>query len=127
MCFLGPTKSPAYLNGTFVNHRSIIVYWSRVPPDGRNGIILGYKLSFIDASNISATWVNRTKLNDDKTRSFNETLIGLKIYTPYVFKILAYTYRGEGPFSRNITVRTDDFSMYWPSYFIIISIYIVFY
>ena len=40
---------------------------------------------------------------------FNVTLTALKIYTPYSFKILAYTYRSDGVFSHNITVWTDEY------------------
>lgn len=96
-----------------MNHTSLILHWSRIPPENRNGIILGYKLSFIDATDESAAWVNHTILNDNASRVFSKKLSGLKIYTPYIFKLLGYTYRAEGPFSNNLTVWTDEFGEYF--------------
>ena len=110
LCFLAPSEPPANFNGTFVNHTSIVIDWSNVPEESRHGIILGYRISFADATSISMKWENRTLPNDPTTGIFKMILAKLKIYTPYIFKILAYTYRGEGPFSNNITVWTDDFS-----------------
>ena len=86
------------------------MYWSRVPAESRHGIILGYTLSFVDATDNTATWTNHTIQNDNTSSFFNKTLAGLKIYTPYTFRLLAFTYRAEGPFSDNLTVWTDDFS-----------------
>ena len=82
-----------------------------MPLEHRNGIILGYKLSYKDETLPTSDWINVTIGNvQGGTDLFNKTLSKLKIYTPYMFRVLAFTYRAEGPFSENVTVRTDDYS-----------------
>ena len=113
----GPTAAPIKVSGRTINASSIAISWSRVPKEQRHGIILGYKLSVKDESISDREWINHTipftENGELNTTRFNQTLTNLKIYTPYAMKILAYNYRGEGPFSENVTIRTGDFSKYF--------------
>ena len=106
----GPTAAPTNVSGEFINHTSLYISWSRVPTKDRNGIILGYKLSYKDETLPTSDWINITIANDQGgTDLFNKTLSNLKIYTKYIVRVLGFTYRAEGPFSKNIIVRTDDY------------------
>ena len=113
----GPTDAPMNVSGRTINDSSIVVSWSRVPKEQRHGIILGYKLSVKDESIPNAKWINHTilftEIGELNTTRFNQTLTSLKIYTPYAVKLLAYNYRGEGPFSESVTIRTGDFCKYF--------------
>ena len=88
------------------------MYWSFVPDQFKNGIILGYKIMGKDNTTSNSTWVNQTLSN--KALSTNYT--DLKIFTPYEFRILAFTNKGEGVVSEPVIVRTGSTSKCSQSY-----------
>ncbi len=83
-------------------------------PEGfRQGVIEGYKLMYKDGTIPNATWTTFSIPNIAYENDiFNKKLTDLKIYTPYVFKVAAFTNRKVGVFSEHVTVWTDDYSMY---------------
>lgn len=100
------------LTGHFLDQQSINMTWLRVPPEHRQGVIDGYRLYYKDKTTPDAPWSiisvpNRQGGGD----MFNQTVSGLKIYTPYLFKMSAFTYRAEGVISDNVTVWTDEYGM----------------
>ena len=80
-------------------------------PEGfKHGVILGYTLLYKDGTNSSAQWIDVDIPNSlDGDGIFNATLVDLKIYTPYIFKIAGYNYRATGVYSESVTVWTDEF------------------
>lgn len=87
--------------------------WTRVPKEFRHGIVTGYKLYYKDGTISHAPWKyivipNRQNGSD----VFSQNVTGLKIFTPYIFKVLAFTYKADGVFSENVTVWTDEFSKF---------------
>ena len=75
-------------------------------PDERNGIILGYKVTY---------WkdiIKRTVRVRDSTAREVE-IIRLEYLTEYKVQVLAYTSVGEGPDSPVLTVTTDETSMFF--------------
>ena len=98
------------LTGHFVNHTSIAMTWIRVPKEYRHGIIEGYRLHYKDSIIPDAPWQNVTVENRHSGSDiFNTTVTGLRIYTPYMFRIQAYTIGGEGVLSDNVTIWTDEY------------------
>ena len=68
---------------------------------------------YTDGTLDTPAWVNLTIPNRlDGNNTFNQTITGLKIFTPYFFKIKAFTYKAAGVASANVTVWTDDYGMY---------------
>ena len=76
-----------------LNSTSILVKWSRVDEDSRNGIITRYTIHYEDVAKEN----NRTM---DILAPATETIItGLRQKAEYSFKIRAATSKGDGPYS----------------------------
>ena len=110
-CILtAPSHSPMNLTGHFLDQQSINITWARVPKEHRQGIIEGYRLYYADKTLPNISWHNLSTPNRHGGGDmFNQTVKGLKIYTPYLFKIAAFTYRAEGAVSESVTVWTDEY------------------
>ena len=86
------------------------MFWFRVPKPLRFGTIDGYKLRYADKTVNKLSWAEITIPNRIGGGDlFNITIGNLKIYTPYLFDIAAYTYRAVGEYSDNVTVWTDEY------------------
>ena len=97
------------LTGHFVNHTSIEMTWARVPEESRHGIINGYILHYRDETILNSTWQSAiVSARHNRSNSCTHIIDGLKIYTPYSFKIQAFTYKGIGVLSAAVTVWTDE-------------------
>ena len=100
------------LAGHFVNHTSIEMNWTRVPEGARHGVIVGYVLHYRDETIENTMWHSSTVPNrQNGSDEFSHIVTGLKIYTPYAFKIQAFTNRGHGVLSKIVTVWTDEHGM----------------
>ena len=116
ICVSAPSKPPMNLTGHFLDHQSINMTWSRVPKEHRQGVIDGYKLYYKDKTLPDGPWKHIITPNRQGDGDmFNQTVTELKIYTPYVFKISAFTYKAEGVLSDNVTVWTDESGMSFES------------
>lgn len=110
---LGPSKSPMNFTGHFASHTALNMSWTRVPKANRHGIVFGYRIYYRDQTIPNATWRNITIPNrHNGSDAFSTIIGGLKIYTPYLCKITAFTYKSEGVFSKDITVWTDEYGMF---------------
>ena len=84
-----------------LNSTSILVKWSRVNEDSRNGIITRYTIHYEDVSKGKKGHVNILA-------PATETIInGLRQKTEYSFKILAATSKGDGPYSNTTKEETE--------------------
>ena len=101
-----PSASPSNLTGTEISNTAIEMHWSSVPDPFKHGIILGYKIMARDITANSSTWVNQTLLNTNFSTNYTD----LKSFTPYEFRILAFTDKGEGVISESVIVRTGSTS-----------------
>ncbi|XP_031553133.1 uncharacterized protein LOC116290266 [Actinia tenebrosa] len=78
---------------------TIDIRWSTVPPEHRNGIILGYKLTCRenaeqDEDDSNSLVFSKTYILSASTTKF--TLHNLNSSTSYLFELLAYTSKGDG-------------------------------
>ncbi len=63
-----------------------------------------------DETITNSSWISHIiSSEEDNNGFFNKTLVNLKIYTPYQFKVAGFTVKAVGVFSDNVTVWTDDF------------------
>ena len=84
-----------------LNSTSILVRWSRVDEDSRNGIITRYTIHYEDVS-------KGKKRHVDILAPATETIItGLRQKAEYSFKILAATSKGDGPYSDTTKEETE--------------------
>ena len=75
--------------------------WSRVNEDSRNGIITRYTVHYEDVEKQDERTV-------DILAPATETIItGLKQKAKYLFKILAATSKGDGPYSNTTEEETE--------------------
>ena len=84
----------------------MIVSWSEVPCNGRNGPITGYYLTYTNINSNTSYTVNITGGNNTMY-----TLTGLIPYTNYTVSIIPYNYNKVGPFSDNVTQQTLESGM----------------
>jgi receptor-type tyrosine-protein phosphatase Q len=97
-----PSGPPLNFFASEVFSRSFTLTWDLPDPSQRNGLITGY--------NISITSLD--SLFEDPQEFFTEsrylTVDSLNPHTDYICIIAANTYVGIGPFSLEITVRTEQ-------------------
>ena len=95
--FIAPSGIPLILTGSNSSSTSLYISWSLPNVQDRNGIILGYNISYTSGSIVNNTSTSETFIN----------ITGLMIYTQYNISVAAYTSAGTGP-AVYITVRTDS-------------------
>nr|XP_022920801.1 Down syndrome cell adhesion molecule-like protein Dscam2 isoform X2 [Onthophagus taurus] len=99
-----PSLPPENIQCSVLSAQSIRITWEPPLLDGRNGKILGYKITYHSVGE----WFD----NDDqetKVISFKyTTLTGLQKYTNYSITTLAYTTIGDGVRSEPIYCHTDE-------------------
>ena len=88
----------------------ILVRWKNVDETERNGIILGFKIYYRAVGNFS---VNRTVMvKEIDGESTTETVLtGLEKFIEYSISVLAFTSKGDGPNSTEVTATTDQDGM----------------
>ncbi|XP_078667206.1 neogenin-like isoform X11 [Branchiostoma floridae x Branchiostoma belcheri] len=91
----GPATS---LQAVSVSPVAISVSWQ--PPNQRNGVILNYKLYYVE---MAAGPLNEGSVD---VSGLSHTLSGLKKYTEYSFRVVAYNQHGPGMSTEEVIVRT---------------------
>lgn len=83
---------------------SINVTWEPVPDDHVNGIVLGYRLFYKQADKAINDFSNLTV----NSSIFDIEINGLKYYTKYELRLLAFTMVGDGNISEPVYCMTDE-------------------
>lgn len=83
---------------------SINVTWEPVPDDHVNGIVLGYRLFYKQADKAINDFSNLTV----NSSIFDIETNGLKFYTKYELRLLAFTMVGDGNISEPVYCMTDE-------------------
>ena len=86
---------------------SILVTWDPVPAIDRNGIITSYDVEYTQNMFPSAPTVQNVTVNDTMA-----TLTDLQEYVVYSIRVRASTSVGVGPYSDNVTERTQEAGMF---------------
>ena len=80
----------------------MIVSWGKVPAGEQNGIIIGYRVFYLDI-------MNNAELTITVNASLHQVNISkLREYHKYNVTILAFTKKGDGPRSEMISARTHE-------------------
>ncbi len=98
ICYAAPRATPVNLSGMNTSSTSILISWEPLRVDDRNGVILGYNVTYMSSDN---------DLVHTTTIDTMISITGLLVYTNYTVSVAAYTSIGSGPFD-SIVVTTDS-------------------
>ena len=98
--FSVPSKPPTNVQAVSSTPSSITVTWGPIPKDGRNGVILGYVVSYCELGACRGRSVRDTKL------ARSQELLGLTTGKRYLVNVAGYTKIGRGKRSqaKNVVV-----------------------
>lgn len=99
-----PSQPPVDLAAHNTSSTSLQVTWGEVPKGFVHGILQGYRVFYKRTSDENNSYVNST--TGPTERELHIT--GLEKFTAYSLKVLAFTRKGDGAFSVNISVLTDE-------------------
>lgn len=102
--FSVPSRSPINVTAFKTSSTSINVTWEPVPDDHVNGIVLGYRLFYKQADKAINDFSNLTV----NSSIFDIEINGLKFYTKYELRLLAFTMVGDGNISEPVYCMTDE-------------------
>ena len=101
--FLVPTSPPLNVKG-FLNNTSekIVVTWEPLPLEHRNGIILGYSITYVaqNGGTQQSMIVNASSLSAE--------LQNLRQFMLYAINVAAFNTAGKGPPSQPVVVRSPE-------------------
>eukprot|EP00794_Sanderia_malayensis_P015286 gene15286-16863_t len=97
-----PTSAPLNFTLTALSTTSIKAEWGEVPKDQQNGNVTGYILFYREKMLISASYKSLA------TVKLDATILGLSVFTEYVFRILSYNRNGNGLASTEETIHTKE-------------------
>lgn len=101
-----PSLPPQDVHCSVLSSESLRVTWQPPPAEGRNGVLLGYKVSFRSFGQ----WMDDED-DDQQTKvvsALGTTLVGLKKYCNYSVSVLGYTAPGDGVTSEPVYCRTQE-------------------
>lgn len=89
---LVPSQPPHSVIIRVLSSQSMEVTWSKPPTNAINGKLLGYRVYYYSTKNLEQVF-NRTVTKADER---NATLTGLRKFTSYRVRVVAFTRVGEG-------------------------------
>ncbi|XP_063908088.1 cell adhesion molecule Dscam1 isoform X3 [Zophobas morio] len=99
-----PTLPPQNVQCSVLSAQSLHISWEPPLPEGRNGIIQGYKVTYHSAGE----WLDN---DDQQTKIISQlrtTISGLRKYTNYSMTVLAFTSSGDGVRSEPTYCQTEE-------------------
>lgn len=99
-----PSQPPTDLAAHNTSSTSLQVTWGEVPKGFVHGILQGYRVFYKKTGDQNSSYVNST--TGPAERKLHIT--GLEKFTAYSVKVLAFTRKGDGAVSVNISVLTDE-------------------
>lgn len=100
-CYVEPDGPPNNVSAWNESSTSVKVSWQEVDPKLRNGIIIGYNITYNSSRGPSGNII----LNSSKI--FNLVIENLSEWTWYTVSVSAYNKIDHGP-SFSVDVRTDE-------------------
>ncbi|XP_057300635.1 uncharacterized protein LOC130634855 isoform X2 [Hydractinia symbiolongicarpus] len=97
-----PSSAPPNITITSNTPTSLNVTWKRLPTSQQNGDVKGYLLFYREKLYLSETY------QVFSTRDMHQEITGLKPFTKYVMRLLAYTSAGNGVASDLLTAVTME-------------------
>lgn len=101
---LVPSQPPTDLTAYNTSSTSLQVTWGKVPKGFVHGILQGYRVFYKRTGDKSDSYANSTTGPNERKLH----ITGLEKFTAYSMKVLAFTRKGDGAVSVNISVLTDE-------------------
>ncbi|XP_015753438.1 PREDICTED: phosphatidylinositol phosphatase PTPRQ-like [Acropora digitifera] len=99
-----PSKPPVNLAACNTSSTSIRVTWREVPFGFLHGILRGYRVFYKKTDDNNTTYIDASIGSTERELD----ITGLEKFTRYSVKALAFTRKGNGPVTHNISVLTDE-------------------
>ena len=99
-----PSLPPTDLAAHNTSSTSLQVTWNEVPKGFVHGILQGYRVVYKRTADQNRSFINSTTGATERALHIS----GLEKFTAYTVKVLAFTRKGDGAVSVNISVLTDE-------------------
>ena len=99
-----PSQPPTDLTAYNTSSTTLQVAWGEVPDGFVHGILQGYRVFYKRTGNKNDSYINSTTFPNERKLH----ITGLEKFTAYSLKVLAFTRKGDGVVSVNISVLTDE-------------------
>ncbi|XP_049817554.1 Down syndrome cell adhesion molecule-like protein Dscam2 [Aethina tumida] len=99
-----PSLPPENVQCSVLNAQSLHISWDPPLPEGRNGIIQGYKVTYHSVGE----WFDNDDQQTKIITQLRTTISGLRKYTNYSMTVLAYTSTGDGVRSMPVFCQTEE-------------------
>ena len=103
-----PSLPPQNLWANNISSTALRITWDPVPPGFVHGILRGYRVLYKKTNEHSAPYTKITASPDVRMKE----IYGLKKFTYYTLRVLAFTIKGDGADSPPVNVSTDEDSKY---------------
>ena len=97
---------PEEIKCSSLSSQSIQISWQPPPTPQCNGLLQGYKLTYEPV--IEDNWRGKDSLETRKTSALSTVISGLRRFSNYTLRVLAYTKVGDGIFSSPVRCQTDE-------------------
>ncbi|XP_031340632.1 Down syndrome cell adhesion molecule-like protein Dscam2 isoform X2 [Photinus pyralis] len=99
-----PTLPPEKVQCSVLSAQSLHISWEPPLPEGQNGIVQGYKVTYHCVSE----WLDKDDQQTKVIQQLRTTITGLRKYTNYSITVLAYTASGDGVRSEAVYCHTEE-------------------
>ena len=99
-----PSLPPSKVTAHNTSSTSLQMTWGEVPKGFIHGILRGYRVFHRRTDDEESYYLNSTT----EPTELKLHITGLKKFTEYSVKVLAFTMKGDGEVSNNISVMTDE-------------------
>lgn len=111
-----PSMAPQNIRAEAKSKTELSIMWEPPPSESCNGILIGYHVGYLstdDKQNPTSPTVPHSRyiiktVNINAQYSEDFVISGLTPYTTYSIVVQAFNSKGAGPFSKPITVQTDE-------------------
>lgn len=108
--------APQNIRAEAKSKTELLIMWEPPPSEACNGILIGYHVGYMpfdDGENLELSTVAQSRyimktININSQYGEDVVISGLKPYTTYSILVQAFNSKGPGPFSKPISVQTEE-------------------
>ena len=99
---LVPDRAPPNVSARNLSATEVLVKWEPLPKESYHSVLLAYRI------NISTNEINFTRIINVPPNTTNHRVTGLDTYTRYVVSVAAVNDVGQGVYSDDVIVWTEE-------------------